>query len=699
MTNEEYFLRCKAINDLLSCPRRSEAHGELFLLLKELSAEGKPYGALLNHLIRECGLFQYMDTDNVLVSDRIVRDVFSVDIGEAERGVLHIGQSKVLKELLRGEDVVVSAPTSFGKSYLIDAFIAIRSPKNVIVIVPTLSLMDEARRRLQRKFAPKYKIITTSDAVPSEYNIYVFPQERALGIRQNLSNIDLLVVDEFYKASTEQGDDRTDSLMSAIMNISPYARQKFYLTPKVEFSPDAYMITQGMQHLTLDYETVLLKIHDDYKSFNKTDELKRDERLFELISKKRKTLVYTGSVALCARKAQYVASKLQPKTSTYTQSMAQWIAESYGSDYLLVELVKKGVGCHSGQLHRTLGQLIIKSFERIDGLDSIFATSSIIEGVNTSAEYVIVYNSKIATRNLNNFMFKNIIGRGGRMFKYFVGEVYLLDSPPAVADDTVSFSPSEDVIDSIYDEEATDLMTEEQKERNREFHMEMDKILGNGEYRKMLKDELPFIKGGHIAEIARDIKDNLSEWSQLTKLNNPNSAQWPSGLVYRLIRLSHANGAKYSDIYDGIVLASKNWTHSLPQLIRMARVNRPMWTADDYFKIERIYTYHMPNVVSAAVAVYNRIVGTSLDLSACIANVSNAFMPKLVMQLEEYSLPRMLSRKLQDIGIINLEDSDLTIDDAIAILLEKRSTLTATYNDAFSVFEKDILEYFFEGVS
>jgi reverse gyrase len=45
------------------------------------------------------------------------------------------------------------APTSFGKSFIIDAFIALKQPKNIAIIVPTIALTDETRRRLQRKFS------------------------------------------------------------------------------------------------------------------------------------------------------------------------------------------------------------------------------------------------------------------------------------------------------------------------------------------------------------------------------------------------------------------------------------------------------------------------------------------------------------------------------------------------------------------
>ncbi|MED7858412.1 helicase, partial [Campylobacter coli] len=42
--------------------------------------------------------------------------------------VLHREQSRVLKRLLSNESLILSAPTSFGKSFIIDALIAMKKP-------------------------------------------------------------------------------------------------------------------------------------------------------------------------------------------------------------------------------------------------------------------------------------------------------------------------------------------------------------------------------------------------------------------------------------------------------------------------------------------------------------------------------------------------------------------------------------------
>src|SRR5206468_777976 len=109
----------------------------------------------------------------------------------------------------------------------------------------------------------------------------------------------------------------------------------------------------------------------------------------------------------------------------------EWLTKNYDTNWELTNLIRKGAGIHNGQLHRSLAQIQIKVFEEKEGLDNIITTSSIIEGVNTSAENVIIWRNKRSGGNakLDSFTYKNIIGRGGRMFKYFIGKIYLLESP------------------------------------------------------------------------------------------------------------------------------------------------------------------------------------------------------------------------------------------------------------------------------
>ena len=215
----DIFEECSVINDLLQAGEEVEARNRLIRLLDILGRENQFYNPLLNHLIRETGLYPYLEPETSSWQDRFVFESFKVDIGLDEPVTLHSEQSLVLKHLLDGDNLAVSAPTSFGKSLIIDAYIAIKKPKNILILVPTIALTDETRRRLSKKFSAEYKIVTTSDVELGEKNILIFPQERAIHYCDKLEQLDLLVVDEFYKASQAFDKERSPALLKAMCRI------------------------------------------------------------------------------------------------------------------------------------------------------------------------------------------------------------------------------------------------------------------------------------------------------------------------------------------------------------------------------------------------------------------------------------------------------------------------------------------------
>ena len=139
------FDKCREINNLLLANNENEARDELIRLLDYHIKNGIEYTPLVNHLIRELGLFPYMDETTATLQDQFVCNLFKVDVGMDEEKTLHIDQYRLLRGLVDGDNIAVSAPTSFGKSFVIDAFIKIRQPKNVMIVVPTIALMDETR--------------------------------------------------------------------------------------------------------------------------------------------------------------------------------------------------------------------------------------------------------------------------------------------------------------------------------------------------------------------------------------------------------------------------------------------------------------------------------------------------------------------------------------------------------------------------
>jgi len=174
----EIFETCHDINSHFDLGQDADGREKLIRLLDYHKQKDLTYSPLVNHLIRQAGLYPYLNLDTAHWSDRVAHQAFKSNIGAGAHATLHREQSAILKKLLNGDSLAISAPTSFGKSFIVDAFIALKNPKNVVIIVPTIALTDETRRRLHQKFSKDYKIITTSDVDLSERNIFIFPQER-----------------------------------------------------------------------------------------------------------------------------------------------------------------------------------------------------------------------------------------------------------------------------------------------------------------------------------------------------------------------------------------------------------------------------------------------------------------------------------------------------------------------------------------
>ena len=98
--------------------------------------------SMIHSLVRQVGLFPYLEEENLSLKDTIAYEVHRPS-GFKENIVFHHAQAEVYYTLLKEENVVLSAPTSFGKSLIIDSIIASQKHSNIFIIVPTIALIDE----------------------------------------------------------------------------------------------------------------------------------------------------------------------------------------------------------------------------------------------------------------------------------------------------------------------------------------------------------------------------------------------------------------------------------------------------------------------------------------------------------------------------------------------------------------------------
>lgn len=98
----------------------------------------------------------------------------------------------------------------------------------MVIIQPTLALLDETRKKLY-KYRDNYKIIVSTTQKPSVEmgNIFLLTAERVVEY-QYFEEVEFFVIDEFYKLSLNRDDDRAIVLNFALYKLLGFT-EKFYL--------------------------------------------------------------------------------------------------------------------------------------------------------------------------------------------------------------------------------------------------------------------------------------------------------------------------------------------------------------------------------------------------------------------------------------------------------------------------------------
>ncbi len=692
---DEIFDKCRSVCEYIDCNDEHNARNELIKLIDYCNKKNIAYTPLINHLIRTLGLYPYIQIESASWSDRFVYEAFKVNVGN-NTVTLHKEQSKLLKSLIDGKNLAISAPTSFGKSFVIDAFIAIKKPKNVVIIVPTIALTDETRRRIYKKFSSKYKIITTSDVELAEQNIFIFPQERAISYINKLKEIDMLIIDEFYKASKSFDADRAPALLKAILKLGKIAKQKYYLSPNIS-SLKNNIITNDMEFVKYDLTTVYLEKHDTYKDIKNIQD-KQNKLLMLLKEKQNKTLIYAGTYSEIENLCILLNEHIKILENKLLNAFCNWLSDNYTNTWTLINMIKRGIGVHNGRLHRSLGQIQIKLFEETQGIKTIISTSSIIEGVNTSAENIVIWKNKNGNRNLNDFTYNNIIGRGGRMFKHFVGQIYIFEKPPVSEDTELDIDIPEEIYIDVDEKSLEQELTKEQVAKIIEKKSELQELLHIDNLDKFI-EENPFQSASlkTVRNILTDFRNDPNDWKNIVFLNSSIPDNWDRFLYKILSFQSEGWETKHSNIVNFTKILSNNWQKTIPELLNdMADFDMGI---NDFFKFERIVTFKLAGLLKDINTLQHTVFNDSkIDITPFITKISNAFLPSVVYQLEEYGLPRMISRKIENANIVNFTENQMNLHQTINELKRIGYDTLISNISSLDEFDKYILNYFYDGI-
>jgi len=606
--------------------------------------------SIIDSLIRELGLFPYLNVDNLSLRDMLALEAHRGSIGDKEI-FFHGPQAEVYYKLVSGQSVVLSAPTSFGKSLIIDALIASRKFNNIVIVVPTISLIDETRRRLS-KFSPEFKIITHSLQSKGEKNIFVLTQERVLedGF---IGEVDFFVIDEFYKLSPwADGGNRCSLLNEAFYRLYKKCTHFYMLGPNIQGVAGDFIENVRFEFIKFSFSTVVTEFHD-LSSTEKEDAL---VNLCETIEGQ--TIVFCSSPARANSAAELIASSIDFEGHDDALKLADWLAENYHEEWVLTNALRCGVGIHHARIPRSVSQYIVDLFN-VGKIKFLVCTSTLIEGVNTATKNIVCYDNKINRTNIDYFTFNNIAGRSGRMFKHFIGNVYLLSPPPTEQlpyVDIPVYSQGADTPESLLVNMDEKDLTQQSRDRIKSITDQKDLELSTIRTNKT-------VEPSQQIDFARLLNKNYGAWiNQLLWKGYPTYDQlkFVCSLIWECF-----DGAKVGNrsVFSASQLAFKVRELSDQKPISLLIVEAIAYKPDEKVDIivsrildfRRLWAnFHFPRLLRTIESIVNSIqrsrgADVLCDYSVYSIMVENYFFDSSLVALEEYGLPLEVSSKFESL--------------------------------------------------
>jgi hypothetical protein len=657
----------------------------------------KSYRNILSDLTMQVGLYPYVsDLEDLSLRNALMHAAHRAD-GVMSDYVLHRSQARVLNWLMSGNSVILSAPTSFGKSLLIDIVISAKQFDNVVLIVPTLALVEETRRRMSR-FVDEYSIITSSNQKISGKNIFVLTQERYLSLEDEIPEVNFFVIDEFYKLSISNDGGRSTLLNQAFLRLSSTGAQFYLLGPSIKSIPEVVQEKLNCKFLVEDFQTVAIELHFLRKKPNKNEAL---ARLLDKIDGQ--TMVYCQSPASTRKliKSYLEIGDLEVTQDHELLEAAKWTSENYHDEWLVSVALRHGIGVHHGRLPRSLGRFMIRAFEE-GKIKILLCTSTLIEGVNTSAKNVVIYDNKLNKKSLDFFTFSNIKGRTGRMFRHFTGNIFVFDAPPEEElpfVDMPAINPGENTPSSL-------LINLSEKDIPPFLKEKVSALLGQ----KILPIELLKRHSSIEPEYLLDTANHLL----VTSSQDIERFAWSSRPQYEDIKLTSeiiwtqlggASSARQSAMRSASMMTLWVWrlyaSRSVPRfrkemiLSQIERNTSPDEAVENVLAFLRGWaSFNYPKYLIALNDVANHVLQLK-GLRPCnylpfAMTIEHLFQPSSFSALEEYGLPTEISEKL-------LKQQVFKKDDSLDVVVNSlRNRELSRFGDG--VFEKRVIEDFQRGI-
>ena len=524
----------------------------------------------------------------------------------------------------------------------------------------------------------------------SEKNVFILTQERAVEIISKIK-VDFFVIDEFYKLSPTNADEERCHILNQVFYTLVKKGAQFYLLgPNIEQVTTNLLENVKYKFIRTDYKTVVSERHR-IKVDNDENAI---ERLIKLASSLTKpTLIFCQSPASANKVANAFLANDKFSKIQGNENLSIWLKENYHSKWILPHCIEKGIGIHHGRIPRSIAQKCVKLFND-EKIKYLICTSTLIEGVNTKAKNVIIFDNKIAKDKFDYFTFNNICGRSGRMFSHFIGNIYLFHEPPPAKLPLVDF-PIFSQNDNVPEKLLINLADEDLKDNSKE---KLQKYNEQNIVSKEVLKQNSYIDLDRQIALASAIQKNIPRINTFLQWNQyPNNEQlktvclliWkffvePQKMVYNI------SSGKQLHFKINQFRAAKSIKNFIADNIRNNNsdedINKDI---ESSFEILRYWiNYQFPRYLMSLGSIANHIFEKNnlkkCDYSYFASLVECYFLKPYVVPLDEYGLPIQVSEKIGE----EFQVSD-NIDEALTQLKKFIPT-----SNTFSEIEKEFIKEF-----
>lgn len=233
-------------------------------------------------------------------------------------------------------------------------------------------------------------------------------------------------------------NERTDALLAGPYIVFPSNHQSSFKTflSRYGFIPVDYNHYDIVNKEEIIINTALnIEIEDTFRlTFTEKTKTSHVVQLIkQLLERGENTIVYCNQKYLTEKWAKVLLDKKiglnvadDERIIRLTGHIENLFADRIGTQWIVLKALKKGIGIHHGLVPKYIQQEIISLFN--DGiLKILLCTTTITEGVNTTAKNIVVLSGKKGKKDLKKFDAQNIEGRAGRFMQHYQGRVFILD--------------------------------------------------------------------------------------------------------------------------------------------------------------------------------------------------------------------------------------------------------------------------------